>query len=110
MFSVYQLHVFQIIVQKWMNRSAMLSPHFYLETILHRFAEHSITLLIPSFLLSFIYLPFPYLNFLFLFLFLTEESPYPFNREGKFLYKASDWKAVPRSFPGDPPEIALIGR
>jgi hypothetical protein len=40
----------------------------------------------------------------------AEASPYPFNKEGKFLYKASDWKAVPRGFPGDPPEIALIGR
>lgn len=40
----------------------------------------------------------------------TVESPYPFNREGKFLFKASDWKSVPRSFPGSPPEIAIIGR
>jgi hypothetical protein len=40
----------------------------------------------------------------------TAESPYPFNREGKFLFKASDWKSVPRSFPGSPPEVAIIGR
>lgn len=40
----------------------------------------------------------------------TAGSPYPFNREGKFLFKASDWKSVPRSFPGSPPEVAIIGR
>jgi GTP-binding protein EngB required for normal cell division len=39
-----------------------------------------------------------------------EDSPYPFNKAGKFLFKAADWRAVPEKFPGNPPEIAIIGR
>jgi hypothetical protein len=39
-----------------------------------------------------------------------EESPYPFNKAGKFIFKAASWNSVPQSFPGNPPEIAIIGR
>ena len=89
--------------------------------------QSSVSLLLPYLVLPYqTNLSFPYLTnakltfpshtFLFFFSFfphrtlIADDSPYPFNREGKFLYKASDWKAVPRSFPGNPPEIALIGR
>jgi GTP-binding protein EngB required for normal cell division len=40
----------------------------------------------------------------------TEAIPFPFRATGKVLHSCADAVAIPKAFPGLPPEVALIGR